>query len=166
MELPGPDSKHPARLASWRSADAVARGDRQAWLDNFADDAVVEDPIGVSPLDPEGRGHRGKEAIAKFWDTYIENARPMFMLTASYACGDECANVGSLSTQAASGAVSIINGVYIYRVDAAGKVVSLRTFWELPAPSKLLSQHFHSKNRRFLPPSTWMTRIPIVRSPV
>ena len=47
-ELPSPDSKHPARLASWRSADAVARGDKQAWLDNFADDAIVQDPIGKS----------------------------------------------------------------------------------------------------------------------
>ena len=35
-ELPGADSKHPARLAAWRSADAVLRGDKQAWLDNFA----------------------------------------------------------------------------------------------------------------------------------
>lgn len=129
-ELPGPDSKHPARLAAWRSADAVARGDREAWLDNFAEDAVLEDPVGPSYLDPEGRGHRGREAIAKFWDTYIANARPMFSLTASYACGNECANVGSLTTQMANGAAGLINGVFVYRVDDAGKVLSLRTFWE------------------------------------
>ena len=46
--LPGPDSTHPAQLASWRSMDAVARGDKQAWLDNFTDDAIVEDPVGKS----------------------------------------------------------------------------------------------------------------------
>ena len=129
-ELPGPDSKHPARLAAWRSADAVARGDREAWLDNFAEDAVLEDPVGPSYLDPEGRGHRGREAIAKFWDTYIANARPMFSLTASYACGNECANVGSLTTQMANGAAGLINGVFVYRVNAEGKLVSLRTYWE------------------------------------
>jgi steroid delta-isomerase len=130
-ELPGPDSKHPARLAAWRSADAVARGDRQAWLDNFADDAVVEDPVGPSYLDPEGSGHRGKEAIGKFWDAYIANARPMFSLVSSYACGNECANVGSLSTQMENGAVGIINGVFVYRVDEAGRVAALRTYWEV-----------------------------------
>lgn len=131
VELPGPDSKHPARLASWRSADAVARGDRQAWLDNFADDAVVEDPVGPSPLDPEGRGHRGKDAIAKFWDAHIANGRPLFSLTASYACGNECANVGTLTIQLANGAVSQLNGVFVYRVDDAGRVTALRTYWEL-----------------------------------
>lgn len=130
-ELPGPDSKHPARLASWRSADAVARGDRQAWLDNFADDAIVEDPVGVSYIDPEGKGHRGKDAIATFWDNFIANGRPMFSLTASYACGNECANVGSLTIQMANGASTLLNGVFVYRVNDEGRVLSLRTFWEL-----------------------------------
>ena len=67
-ELPGPDSSHPARRAAWRSIDAVARGDKQAWLDNFADDAKVEDPVGKSALDPKGEGFRGKDAIAGFWE--------------------------------------------------------------------------------------------------
>ena len=58
-------TEHPARLASQRSMDAVHKKDKQAWLDNFADDAVVEDPIGVSALDPTGKGQRGKEAIAE-----------------------------------------------------------------------------------------------------
>lgn len=75
-ELPGPDSKHPARLASWKSADAVARGDKQAWLDNFADDAIVEDPIGKSMIDPTGEGFRGKEKIDQFWEKNIANMRP------------------------------------------------------------------------------------------
>ena len=70
-ELPSPDSKHPARLASWRSADAVARGDKQAWLDNFADDAIVQDPIGKSMIDPGGEGFRGKAASDGFWDKNI-----------------------------------------------------------------------------------------------
>ena len=71
-ELPGPDSKHPARLASWRSIDAVARGDKRAWLDNFADDAIVEDPIGKSMIDPTGEGHRGRAAIEQFWFSIVK----------------------------------------------------------------------------------------------
>ena len=35
---------------------AVAAGDRSAWLALFADNAVVEDPIGPSMFDPEGAG--------------------------------------------------------------------------------------------------------------
>ena len=129
-ELPGPNSKHPARLASWRSIDAVARGDKAAWLDNFADDAIVEDPIGVSIIDPDGRGHRGREAIEKFWDDNIANARPMFSLQSSICAGNECANVGTLTLQFPNGTVTQLFGVFVYRVDDAGKVSALRTYWE------------------------------------
>ena len=129
-ELPGPDSKHPARLAAWRSMDAVARGDKQAWLDNFADDASVEDPVGKSMIDPTGQGHRGKAAIEQFWDKNIANARPMFSLQSSICAGNECANVGTLMIQFPNGLVTKLYGVFVYRVNDAGKVASLRTYWE------------------------------------
>lgn len=129
-ELPSPDSKHPARLASWRSADAVARGDKQAWLDNFADDAIVQDPIGKSMIDPSGEGFRGKEAIAGFWDKNIAFGRPMFSLQSSICSGNECANIGTLTIQFPNGVISQLYGVYTYRVDDEGKVVALRTYWE------------------------------------
>ena len=130
-ELPRSDSEHPARRAAWRSIDAVARGDKQAWLDNFSDDALVEDPVGVSMIDPSGAGHRGKAAIEAFWDKNIANARPMFSLQRSICCGNECANVGTLTIQFGNGLVTQLHGVFIYKVDDAGKVASLRTFWEV-----------------------------------
>ena len=60
-----------AHLAGKRSRDAVVARDKEAWLAVFADDAIVEDPIGPSHFDPEGKGHRGREAIAEFWDKAI-----------------------------------------------------------------------------------------------
>jgi hypothetical protein len=130
LTLPSPDSKHPAQLASWRSMDAVARGDKQAWLDNFTDDAIVEDPVGKSMVDPTGEGHRGKAAIEAFWDKNIANARPMFCLQKSICCGNECANVGTLTIQFANGMISQLYGVFKYTVDDSGRVTALRTFWE------------------------------------
>ena len=129
-ELPGPDSKHPARLASWKSADAVARGDKQAWLDNFADDAIVEDPIGKSMIDPTGEGFRGKEKIDQFWEKNIANMRPMFSLQHSICAGNECANVGTLAIQFPNGLITQLFGVFVYCVNREGKVISLRTYWE------------------------------------
>lgn len=129
-ELPGPQSQHPARLASWRSMDAAARGDKRAWLDNFADDAVVEDPIGPSPFDPSGQGVRGKAAIAKFFDEHVAGRRALFHIQHSFAAGSEVANVGTLTVQMPNGSVFQIFGVYTYRVNDAGKVVALRSCWE------------------------------------
>ena len=45
-----------ARELGNRSRAAVAAKDRDTWLSLFTDDAVVQDPIGPSPLDPSGEG--------------------------------------------------------------------------------------------------------------
>jgi len=127
-------NEHPARLASQRSMDAVHKKDKEAWVANFADDGVVEDPIGPSMFDPDGKGHRGKAAIAAFWDKLIAPNRVFFDIRESYACGSECANVGTVNTVLANGAAMVVNGVFTYRVNEAGKVVALRAFWE---PAKL-----------------------------
>ena len=114
--------------------DAVHQKDKDAWVANFADDGVVEDPIGPSIFDPEGKGHRGKAAIAAFWDKLIAPNRVFFDIRESYACGSECANVGTVNTVLANGAAMVVNGVFTYRVNEAGKVIALRAFWE---PAKL-----------------------------
>jgi len=124
--------EHPARRAARRSMEAVHRKDKQAWLDNFADDALVEDPVGPSGFDPEGRGHRGRDAIAAFWERWIGPNRVLFDVRESYAGGAEVANVGSITTVLPNGAAMVVNGVFTYRVDAAGKLVALRAFWEPP----------------------------------
>jgi steroid delta-isomerase len=127
-------NEHAARLASQRSMEAVHKKDKQAWLDNFADDAVVEDPIGISALDPTGEGQRGKEAISKFWDAQIGPNKVMFNIRESYAAGDEVANVGTITVVMPGGLTTLVDGVFTYRVNAAGKLAALRAYWD---PDKL-----------------------------
>ena len=124
-------TQHPARAAAQRSMDAVHRKDKEAWLANFADDARVEDPVGPSPFDPEGRGHSGREAIGAFWDRHIGPHRVMFNIRESYAAGSEVANVGTITVAMENGAVMLVDGVFTYTVNGAGKIVALRAFWEL-----------------------------------
>jgi len=125
--------QHPARVAAQRSMAAIEAGERDQWLSLFADDAIVEDPIGQSPLDPDGLGRRGKAAIATFYDTVV-SANPVgFDIKSSYAAGDEVANVGVITTTFPDGSRAIVEGVYTYRVNADGLIVSLRAFWEFSA---------------------------------
>ena len=63
--------EHPARMASMRSYSAVAKGDLEEWLTVYAEDGVVEDPVGPSMFDPEGKGHRGHAGIRAFWEQAI-----------------------------------------------------------------------------------------------
>jgi ketosteroid isomerase-like protein len=124
-----------ARELARRSQAAVQAKDRQAWLGLFAPDAVVADPIGPSPLDPAGRGHRGLAAIAAFYDTVIApNEQVSFEIERSYLCGDEVADVGTIRTTLPGGGhVVVVRGVYTYRSDSAGRLAELRAYWEFEA---------------------------------
>jgi len=122
--------EHPARAASLRSRQAVESKNKEAWLALFADDALIEDPVGRSPIDPEGRGHRGKAAISAFWDRHIAQTQIEFDIRHSYAAGDEVANVGAIKTKLANGMRGVAEGVFIYKVNAEGKLISLRAIWE------------------------------------
>jgi len=113
----------------------VANGEREKWLDLFAEDAFVQDPVGVSPLDPTGNGHVGKQAIAAFWDEVISKGNVSFDYPRSYAAGDECAFIGRVTNTFDSGASFDAEGVFVYRVDERGKLLSLRAFWEFGRPT-------------------------------
>jgi ketosteroid isomerase-like protein len=142
LDLPFPaDDDRSARAASLRSRAAVQARDREAWLDLFAPDAVVQDPVGVSILDETGLGHHGRDGIGAFWDNVIA-ANPVGMeIISSAAGGDEVANYLTITTTFPDGSSVSGEMVAIYKVDEDGKILSLRAFWEVeqlrfaPAPS-------------------------------
>src|SRR5690606_12302760 len=96
-----------------------------------AEDAVVEDPIGVSPMDPTGEGHHGLAAIEAFYDSVIAPNSVRFVIERSHAAGNEVANVGTITTRMPDGTVVHTDLVITYRVDDAGKVLALRAYWVL-----------------------------------
>ena len=125
-------AEHPARAASQRSMAAVMAKDKDAWLDLWADDGCVEDPVGPSWLDPTGDGHRGKEAIAAFFDATIATVESIrFDIVDSFAAGSEVANVGTIHLSLPGRTSARCEGVFVYRVDDDGRLVSLRAFWEV-----------------------------------
>jgi steroid Delta-isomerase len=121
-----------ARELGIRSRAAVHDRDRDGWLNLFAEDAIVQDPIGPSPFDPEGKGHHGRAAIAKFYDEVIAPSEAVdFEITQSYLAGDEVADVGIIRTTIAGGThQAVVRVVMTYRTDGAGKIASLRAYWE------------------------------------
>lgn len=131
MILPEGLPTHPARTAAIASMTAVEAGDRAAWLAMFAPDAIVQDPIGPSPLDPAGNGHQGPEAIAAFYDNVIGPNTVRFTIRESWEAGNEVANVGRITTTMADGLVVHTDGVFSYRIDDAGQIVALRAFWSI-----------------------------------
>lgn len=126
-----PNGSHPARAASQRSYSAVATGDLQEWLAVYAEDAVIEDPVGPSMFDPEGRGHHGHAGISAFWQLAIAPVESFrFVIHDSHANGATCANVGTITTTFPDGGTVDTDLVMVYVVDDSGRVASMRAFWE------------------------------------
>src|SRR5271156_275787 len=93
------DIEQPVHVAGRRSREAAQGKRKEEWLSLFAEDAVIEDPVGPSAFDPEGKGHRGRAAISAFWDITIGNTDSLeFVFTDTFICGNEEANIGSIVT--------------------------------------------------------------------
>jgi ketosteroid isomerase-like protein len=113
------------------SLAATKAGDREAWLALFPEDGVVEDPVGVSPLDPTGKGRRGKAAIAKFWDDVISHNKDFNAeITEGVLRGDEFACVVAFKITSAGGKDMIMKAINIYKATDDGRLASLRSFWD------------------------------------
>jgi hypothetical protein len=131
MTWNAPFDDHPARVASRKSMETVSRRAKEEWLDLYTGDALIEDPVGPSPFDPEGKGHRGRERMAAFWDgTIATTERLDFEINESYVAGNEVANVGNITAHLPGGVRMQTFGVYVYRVGSDGLIQSLRSYWE------------------------------------
>ena len=126
-----PNDPHPARAASQRSYSAVAKGDLAEWLTVYAEDAVLEDPVGPSMFDEDGQGHRGHAGIAAFWKLAIEPIETFeFTINDSFANGNTCANIGRIKTSFADGSHTTTDLVMVYVVTDDGRVASMKAYWE------------------------------------
>jgi len=131
IEWNAPNGDHPARAASQRSYSAVAKGDLDEWLTVYAEDAVIEDPVGPSMFDPEGKGHHGHDGIRAFWDLAIAPIETFrFVIHDSHANGVTCANVGTITTRFPDGTTADTDLVMVYTINEDGRVASMRAFWE------------------------------------
>jgi steroid Delta-isomerase len=131
IEWNAPNGDHPARAASQRSYSAVAKGDLDEWLTVYAEDAVIEDPVGPSMFDPEGKGHHGHDGIRAFWDLAIGPIETFrFVIHDSHANGNTCANVGTITTRFPDGTTADTDLVMVYTIHDDGRVASMRAFWE------------------------------------
>jgi steroid Delta-isomerase len=107
---------------------AVREGRRESWLGLFSTDARVEDPVGHLPA------IEGREALARFWDAGIAPLKSVeFDVTRTWEAGAEAMLLATVTVVAPNGIEVSYDGAFNYVIDADGRIVSLRGFWDLSA---------------------------------
>ncbi|WP_395407531.1 nuclear transport factor 2 family protein [Pseudoduganella sp. UC29_106] len=107
-----------AYLHSWRSGDSAARASL------FAEDAVLEDPVGAEPI-------VGKAALQAFW-ARAEGPHAKFEaeLVRLAVCGDEAVAAFNLRVEYAGAGSATLRIIDNFQFDANGKIRRLRAFWD------------------------------------
>jgi steroid delta-isomerase len=128
VRSPAPaDTRIAATIERYQST--FSADDREGWLALFADDAVVEDPVG-SPA------RKGRNEIGAFWDEVHArlDSASVRMTQGPAVCGLEAAWAFELEVHAGEFTVKLLiidNGTF----DEDGRIRSIRAFWnELPRP--------------------------------
>ena len=111
-----------------RSPAAAGARDKDGWVGLFTADGRVEDPVGSRP-------HRGRGAIALFYDTFIGPRHIRYRADTDIVTGSTVVRDGEL--EIAMGPITLRVPVYIrydLREDGGDlKIAALSAFWELPA---------------------------------
>jgi ketosteroid isomerase-like protein len=133
--------EHPAIQANIDSIRLASAGDRDGWLDLYADDAVVQDPVGISPFDATGAGHVGKEAIAKFWDDVIGPSNITLTVHKRIPSGEcACAVHQTAINDMGGGAKTEVEMIAVYELNDAGKIKRMSAFWSWASMEQQLKQ--------------------------
>jgi steroid delta-isomerase len=123
----------PALAASQNSWRCVQAHDREGWLALMADDVVIEDPIGPSVTNADGTGVRGKAAVEAFYDTNIAANKLRITCEETFPSSspDEVAHILVLRSRFEGGFTSTVRGVFTYRVNEAGLIAYMRSYWNM-----------------------------------
>jgi steroid delta-isomerase len=101
----------------------VSEGDFDAWVKIWADNVVIEDPVGAPP-------HRGIEAVRTTFWTMAQNAAPRMTLTDDViVCGNEAIVILSTEVGPVENRRTLSPIVDHFIFDENAKIVGMRAYF-------------------------------------
>jgi steroid delta-isomerase len=110
-----------ATVASY--LETFSAGDREGWLDLFAADATLEDPVGTDV-------RTGRDAIGEFWDesrSLVEQIT-LKMIQGPGVRGNECAFAMEAHAKVGD-STFVAPTIDVMTFDDDGRIITMRAFW-------------------------------------
>ncbi len=119
--MPTPEQ---VRAAVDAYVDAYNRDDRQRFLDAFAADGVIVDPVGTP-------AHVGVEARGAFWDGVHQLSETLTLdVHHVHVAGDGAAMVFTVLARTGEAGVAM-DAVDVFRVADDGSIAELAAYWDM-----------------------------------
>lgn len=135
------DKVHLAVEANKKSIKYASEGNKEAWLALYVEDAVVQDPVGVSPMDPSGEGHHGKKAIEAFWDNVIGKSNIEIRVDKRWTSGEfHCCSAQVARNNLGDGNVTECDMLALYEVNDEGLITRMSAHWDFDNMMEQLSK--------------------------
>ncbi|MBW2235721.1 MAG: nuclear transport factor 2 family protein, partial [Deltaproteobacteria bacterium] len=124
--------------AAKASPECVAKHDKAGWLALFAEDGVVEDPVGSAPNRKgrfRGRSRSGDDELGRFYETFIAPNEIRFEVLRDIVSGTEVVRDVLIHTTLSTGLQVSVPAYLIYEMteeDGEIRIARLAAHWELP----------------------------------
>lgn len=108
----------------------VSAHDRQAWLDLFASDAAIEDPVGAAST------YKRDGGLERFWDTLLAPNAVSLEVREELVQGDDAIRDVTIVTQLAPGVMALVPAYLFYRTrleDGTRRIERLAGHWSMMA---------------------------------
>ena len=116
-----------------QSPKAVAANDKAAWMAMFADNHVIEDPVGSVPHLSDFGGAKPRDALGRFYDTFIAPNTIVFDVANDIVCGNHVMRDLTINLSMSGKVDAFVPMHLLYELceeDDTYKVARLAAHWE------------------------------------
>ena len=99
----------------------------QAWVETFADDAVVTDPVGKPPFKVRESFEKFFGIISQFYETLDVSPDRIFI------AGNGAAVKWTMRVVAKNGKIATAEGIGVFEINESGKIQTMSSYWDEPA---------------------------------
>ncbi len=96
----------------------------EGWLETFAENALIYDPVGKPPLNVQQDAQKFFEILSKFYDKLDITPEQIFI------GGNEAAVKWKMNVVARNGRTATGVGIAIFEFNEAGKIQKLQSYWD------------------------------------
>ncbi len=111
--------------------NSLAAMNPQGWLDTLADDAVIYDPVGKPPLNPQKDSEKLFTILTTFYSKFEIVKESLFMVN------NEAAVKWKMTVISKNGKQAKAEGITTFKLNEAGKITEVKAYWD---ENKLKSQ--------------------------